>query len=220
MDTPAGRATLSQHHRRERIEAARRERTAFLAGLDPILQKYILHPESLTVDEARQTWFQVSPEREEQRKAAVFENERLLIQIPDEWRRHLRRQIPGYKSITEHIHLGRVRRRGAPKKAPEDREAVMVAERVTDAGQRLKAGCEIRRQRKAAGGAASDNSEIRLELQAMEYNRAECLAILSTKALQGAAVFLVAKQLGRKQPSIRSSLRRARLATSCVARTR
>jgi hypothetical protein len=147
----------------------------------------------------------------------VAENERLLIQIPDEWRRHCRRQFPQYKLLREWVLLRKVARRGAPKKAPEDRAAVMVAERVAAAKQRLKAGCEIRRQRKAAGGVASDDSEIRLELQAFKYTAAECVAILRTKAVEGAAVFFVAGQLGKKQTSIRSSLRRARLAISSAS---
>ena len=210
MSKPAGRAPLSQQRRHDRIEAARRERAEFLAGLDPLLRKYLVHPESLTLDEARQTWFQVSPQRENQRKAAVLENERLLIQIPDEWRRHLSHQIPGYKVIAEYIHSSRVRHRGAPRKSRHDRESVLVAERVAEAEQRLREGCELRCQRKAAGGAASDDTEIRRALQAIEYNDEECRAILFSKSPLGAAVILVARERRQKTTSIRSSLARAR----------
>jgi hypothetical protein len=209
LPNDARRASLTQQRRAERLATARRKLAAFLDTLDPLLRRYLVAPESLTVDEMLKVGVQkTSSKQEQERQAAVLQYEHLLIQVPDLWRRHCKRQAPWYKLLAEWRLRSQIPRRGAPKKAPQDSEAVLVAEKVRDAEQRLKKGCELRRQLKRAGGLASDDTEIQPKLQALSYVADECLAILRTKSPLGAAVFLVARQLRREQSSIRSSLNR------------
>jgi hypothetical protein len=143
---------------------------------------------------------------------------RLLIQIPGEWRQYQRGQAAQFaqntKLLREWALLRRIPRRGAPVKSPDEREGSRVAQLVAAAEARLKVGHELRRERKRAGGAASDNTAIRPDLTALGYNDDECVAILRSNSLHGAAVRLVARELDREPSSIRSSLRRARPAAA------
>jgi hypothetical protein len=64
------------------------------------------------------------------------------------------------------------------------------------------------------GGASSDDTEIRHELRSLGYDEEDCRAILRSKTPLGAAVFRVARELGMKPSSVRTSLRRARRETA------
>src|SRR6476646_7636146 len=128
MTNQPRRGSLSRERRSQCVDAARKDLSEFLSGLDPVLRKYLEEP-GLTPDEARQVWLQVSPDREEQRKAAVERYERLLIQIPEDWRRYCRRIGPPHALLKEWVLLGRLRRGGAPKKPWSQREDTIIGEK-------------------------------------------------------------------------------------------
>ena len=194
-----------QDRRRKDVAAARRELEEYLAALDPLWRKSLVDPKSLTNEEIlRVDW--------EGPVSVRHEYERILIQIPEEWKRYCRRQIPEYKLLQEWNLLRRVPRRGRPFKEPAERVGATVVQALANAEERLRDGHALRCERKRAGGAASDNTTIRPELEALGYTPDECQAILQGNTLHGAAVRLVAKQRDRAVSSINSSLRRARRA--------
>jgi hypothetical protein len=202
------RAILSRQQRAERVEAGRRELTVFLSRLDPLLRKSLLQPESITLDEARKVYAQ--PDRERQYQAAVTEYERLLIHIPDQWRQYRRRLVSGFAVVKEWILLKQIRRRGAPKKRDDDREDAIVARTVQETQQRLTKGCEIRRERKTAGGSASDDDSITDELKALGLSSDDVDAILKSRTPQGAAARWVARKTNKTVASVKVSVSRAR----------
>jgi hypothetical protein len=194
-------AEQDQDQRRE-CEAARRQLSEFLASVDPVWRKSFVNPKTLTPQET----IRVIRERP---AAVLIEYERILIQIPKEWKRYCRRQMPEYKLLKEWNLLRRLRRRGAPFKEPAKRVSATVVQAVASAEERLRKGHALRRERKRAGGAASDDTNIRPELKALRYTSEECQAILASKTLRGAAIRLVAKRRHREVSSVSSSLRRA-----------
>src|SRR5262249_56377452 len=93
---------------------------------------------------------------------------------------------------------------GRERKRPtEDREGAKKARLSGDEEERLKDGWELRRERKKARGACSDDTEIRRELKDLGYDSAEITAIIRTKALRAAAIWLVASRIGKAPSTIR-----------------
>lgn len=194
--------------RRKDVAAARCELQQYLAALDPVWRKSIVDPKSLTHEEG----IRVVRERP---AAVLAAYERILIRIPEDWKRHCRAQYSSHeKLLREWILLRRIPHRGAPRKPQAERTGATVTQLVANAEERLKAGHALRCERKRAGGAASDNTTIRPELEAFGYTPDECQAILQGNRLHGAAVRLVAKQRDQAVSSINSSLRRAKRAAS------
>src|SRR5207253_3105100 len=103
--------SLTSQRQRKHIAAARKAADAFLSQLDPVLQKYLLDRQPLTIVEAREVWLLVSKEREQQAVAAKHEFERLLSQIPEEWSRYCKRQPRGFKILAEFRIRGQITRR-------------------------------------------------------------------------------------------------------------
>jgi hypothetical protein len=167
----------------------------------------ITHDQSLTPDDYR-NWVK-DEEIRVHVSEALEQYELIIIHDPETWRRYCRHQLPEYKRLREYVLRQRVVRRGAPRKSIQEREDALVAGLVEEAKQRLSKGCDLRRQLKKAGGAASDDTEIRPKLAELGYDDEECRAILRTKQPLGAAVVFVARRLRRKDTAIRSSLSRA-----------
>jgi len=205
----SNRQSLSRQQRNQRIADARTKLEMFLNDLDPVVRKCLLGREALTIDETRQVGLLAPPERQKTVSDARLMFEHLLIEIPVEWNRYCKRQPPVYKLLAEYRLRGKVPRRGAPRKAAETSEAVLVTQKYSEVAERLEQGVALRRQLRAAGGARSDDTEIRTKLREIAYSDDECLAVLRSKSLKGAAVWLLARQLKRKPNSIRSSLDRA-----------
>jgi hypothetical protein len=202
--------SLSRERRAEKVTAAKHALRQFLATLDPLVRRSILDPKSLNIDEMiRAGGLLGSPEHQTARRLARQEYERLAIRVPDEWRRYCRGWLPEYKQIREYSLLGRIPRRGAPRKRREDREGPLIAERVDRATEHLRQGCELRQRAKHSGGSASDDTEIRPRLVSLQYEPGAVQAILGTKTLHGAAVLFVALQTGKKSSAIRKALARA-----------
>lgn len=198
--------SLSRERRQAQIERVRVALDAYVEALDPLIRRVIFQPETLTLEEWSVAFFKRQPEC----SAARFEYERLAIQVPVEWRRYSRGRDRAFINLAELRMLGHGRRPGAPRKALGSTEHVAVAKCVEEIAVRLQKGWELCRARKNAGGIDSDDDVIHGELKALDLTPMEQLAILQKKTLQGAAVFVVARQLQKSQRTIWSSIRRAR----------
>ena len=194
------RGFLSREARSQQILLARRQVREFLSPLEPLVRKMLVDRKSVTLEEWKQYWTEPNIRRE--LEVACDRYERLLIRIPDEWRRYCRQQFPGYKLFREYILLGRVPTGGAPRKPREEREDVRLARLVQDTTQTLACGWDLRRQRKAAGGFASGEEEIASELSNLGYERVQVQAILKHRTLHAAAVQVVAEQTGKSPKSV------------------
>lgn len=198
--------------RRKKLQAQARE---FLDGLPRLVRRVLTHDPTLTLKDWREygalkEWRARCVQGGVHDRLTVERDayERILIQDPQLWRAHCRHYSPAERRLREYILRGRVTRRGARKKAPGDRTGALVTRHVEEATQHLSKGYELRREMRAAGGAASDDTEITARLRTLSYDDDACRAILRSKRLLGAAVLLVARQLKRAPTSIRSSLRR------------
>lgn len=199
---------LSRDHRLAQGQQIRERAGRFLAELPELVRRHVLH-EPLTLDEHKDYWLGPAEFRN-QVTVARHQYEAIIVHDPLVWRQYCRKQIPGYKLIAEYTLLGRVPRRGAPTRRPEEREGFFIGECVNEAMKRLRQGCELRRRLKSLGGGASDDAEIRPKLMALGYGPEEITAILKTKQPLSAAIFLIARQTGKKPSAIRSSLGRSR----------
>jgi hypothetical protein len=183
-----------------RVGHARQRIAAFLDSIDPLWRKSLVKPGSLTPDEHLRVF--------RERPTAVRDQyERLLIEIPADWTKYCARQDPAYRLLREYILLGHVRRRGAPTKTPQQRESSIIAHLVEEAERELKSGCDLCRRLKSAGGAASDNTQIRSQLSALGYRPEQITAILRTRKLRSAAIWVVAQRTRKKVSTIRKQAR-------------
>ncbi|MEQ1897617.1 MAG: hypothetical protein ABL971_09570 [Vicinamibacterales bacterium] len=205
--TKAPSRSLSREGREARLAEFRKQLSAFLGAMDPLIKRSIFEPASLSLEEHGVVW----RSRLLDRSGAQFEYERLAIQLPDEWRRYTRRVGPTVARLAELRLLGHVRRPGAPRKPADTTEHELIVKLVAEATVRLGPGWALYRARQKAGGSASDDETIRPALKDLGYTQPEQSAILNSKTLGGAAVSRVADQTGKKDTSIRSSIGRAHL---------